>query len=148
MAQPLGRQIYLELYGCTAESMNDADFVLRTMEEAAEFSGATIVESFINQFNPQGLSGVVVIAESHIAIHTWPEYGYAAVDVFTCGDRVMPETAAQYMIEAFKPERTDQQVLDRGLPARIGVETVQAIPEGGAPVSTEPTLNDSRFAQV
>jgi S-adenosylmethionine decarboxylase proenzyme len=67
------------------------------MEEAARRCGATIVEKVFHTFNPHGISGVVVIAESHLAIHTWPEYGYAAVDLFTCGDDINPELAFEYL---------------------------------------------------
>jgi S-adenosylmethionine decarboxylase len=74
-------------------------FIKRAMRNAALASGATIVQEAFHLFNPHGVSGVVVIAESHLAIHTWPEYGYAAVDLFTCGDDVNPDAAFEYLKE-------------------------------------------------
>ncbi|MBU1650990.1 adenosylmethionine decarboxylase, partial [bacterium] len=86
----LGRQILVEFYHCDAEKLNDERHIAKAMHDAAELSGATIVEEVFHMFSPHGVSGVVVIAESHLAIHTWPEYGYAAVDLFTCGDEIEP----------------------------------------------------------
>ena len=69
------------------------------MVAAAVDCGATVLGESFHPFQPQGVSGVVVIAESHLSIHTWPEYGYAAVDIFTCGTSVQPEKAAEVLIE-------------------------------------------------
>lgn len=80
----------VEFYGCDPKVLNDKAKIEEIMTRAAEESGATIVQKVFHMFNPHGVSGVVVIAESHLAIHTWPEYGYAAVDVFTCGSKVDP----------------------------------------------------------
>jgi S-adenosylmethionine decarboxylase len=82
----LGRQLLLECYGCSAARLNDVPFIRDTILAAATQSNATIVQESFHRFNPYGVSGVVVIAESHITIHTWPEFKYAAVDIFTCGD--------------------------------------------------------------
>lgn len=82
----LGRHVHLELYACTPgllERPADSERILLT---AARAMGATIIGSHFHAFNPVGVSGVVVIAESHLTVHTWPEYGYAAVDVFSCGE--------------------------------------------------------------
>jgi S-adenosylmethionine decarboxylase proenzyme len=87
----------VEFVDCSPQLLNDCDFIAETMEEAARRCGATIVEKVFHTFNPHGISGVVVIAESHLAIHTWPEYGYAAVDLFTCGDDINPELAFEYL---------------------------------------------------
>lgn len=84
----LGRQIVVEYYACNSELLNDVAYIKRVMREAAAIAGATVVEEAFHLFNPHGVSGVLVIAESHFTIHTWPEYGYAAVDLFTCGDDV------------------------------------------------------------
>ncbi|MGC8604605.1 MAG: adenosylmethionine decarboxylase, partial [Desulfomonilaceae bacterium] len=83
---------------------------------AAEIAGATVLKTAFQNFNPQGVSGVVVIAESHLTIHTWPEYGYAAIDIFTCGTRVDPWKAAVYLRQEM--EAVDMQVRDfqRGIP--------------------------------
>lgn len=93
----LGRHLVLELYNCDPEVLNDKDRIEEIMTKAAEKAGATIVQKVFHLFNPHGVSGVVVIAESHLAIHTWPEYGYAAVDVFTCGSKVDPWKAYEYI---------------------------------------------------
>ncbi|PID26590.1 MAG: adenosylmethionine decarboxylase [Candidatus Cloacimonadota bacterium] len=84
----LGNHILVEFYGCNPKILNDAELIEKIMLEAARISGATIVSHDFHTFNPHGVSGVVVIAESHLTIHTWPEYEYAAVDLFTCGDTV------------------------------------------------------------
>jgi S-adenosylmethionine decarboxylase proenzyme len=95
----LGRQIVVEYYGCTTDILNDVAFIKRAMRDAAILSGATVVQEAFHLFNPHGVSGVVVIAESHLAIHTWPEYGYAAVDLFTCGEDVSPDIAFEHLKE-------------------------------------------------
>jgi len=110
----LGRHLLVELYGCDPEVLNDKERVEKIMTEAAKRCGATIVQSVFHLFNPHGVSGVVVIAESHLAIHTWPEYGYAAVDVFTCGTRVDPWKAHEYIKEQLKAERYSTLEMTRG----------------------------------
>ena len=88
--EALGRHILVEFYNCSPELMNDVVHIEKSMVEAAETAGATVINSTFHHFSPYGVSGVVVIQESHLAIHTWPEFGYAAVDLFTCGDSVNP----------------------------------------------------------
>lgn len=110
----LGRHILVEFYDCDSEVLNDLTVVENSMKEAAKVSGATIVKSVFHLFNPHGVSGVVVIAESHLAIHTWPEYGYAAVDLFTCGDSVNPWDAFDYLKEKFKAKNVFTMELKRG----------------------------------
>ncbi len=85
------------------------------MREAARRSGATIVEDVFHLFNPHGISGVVVIAESHLSIHTWPEYGYAAVDLFTCGDDIHPERAFEHLKEQLGAQNYSVMELKRGV---------------------------------
>jgi S-adenosylmethionine decarboxylase len=84
--------------------------------EAARRARVTVLHSAFHRFNPVGVSGVVVIAESHITIHTWPEEGYAAVDIFTCGDHAMPEVAAQYLAKAFRAKQVEIKRIVRGVP--------------------------------
>lgn len=86
----LGRHITVELSGCDPELIADSRSVERALLEAAKASGAHIIESSFHYFAPQGVSGFVIISESHFSIHTWPEYDYAAVDVFTCGESISP----------------------------------------------------------
>ena len=95
----LGRHLLVELNDCDREVVNDLDLIRDAMLKAAIECGAVVLGESFHRFSPQGVSGVVVIAESHLSIHTWPEYGYAAVDVFTCGTTVNPEIAADVLIE-------------------------------------------------
>jgi S-adenosylmethionine decarboxylase len=113
--QALGRHLLLELFDCDAEAINSLDTVKATMVEAAKRAQATIVDVVFHEFNPFGISGVVVIAESHLSIHTWPEYRYAAVDIFSCGDVLQPEVAANYLVEQFGAERASVVEMQRGM---------------------------------
>jgi S-adenosylmethionine decarboxylase len=95
----LGRHLLLELKDCDRALLDDLEALKTLLKEAAVECGAEVLGDSFHRFTPQGVSGVVVIAESHLFIHTWPEHGYAAVDVFTCGTRVKPEIAAQVLIK-------------------------------------------------
>jgi S-adenosylmethionine decarboxylase proenzyme len=95
----LGKHLLLELQGCDKEVLNDISFLRDVLLAAARKCGATILGESFHQFSPQGVSGIVVIAESHLFIHTWPEYGYAAADIFTCGNSVYPERAAHLLMK-------------------------------------------------
>jgi S-adenosylmethionine decarboxylase len=113
--QSLGRHILAEIYGCNYDLLNDVDTVEEFMISAALEAGAEIREFVFHKFSPQGVSGVVVISESHLAIHTWPELGYAAVDVFTCGDTVDPWDACRYLVEAFRATSVNASEVKRGI---------------------------------
>ena len=89
---------------------------------AARVSGATIVSDTFHHFSPHGVSGAVIIAESHLAIHTWPEYGYAAVDLFTCGDTVDGEQAFRSLKDALGAEQVSTMELRRGMVEMMGVD--------------------------
>jgi S-adenosylmethionine decarboxylase len=95
----LGRHLLVELQDCDKEALDNLDFLREVMLEAAVACGAVVLGDSFHRFSPQGVSGVVVIAESHLSIHTWPEYAYAAVDIFTCGTTVEPRRAAEVLIE-------------------------------------------------
>lgn len=110
----LGRHIIVEYYNCSPELLNDVVHIEESMENAAEEAGATIINSTFHHFSPYGVSGVVVIQESHLAIHTWPEYGYASVDLFTCGDTVNPWVSYQMLKDAFKAGHGSAVELSRG----------------------------------
>lgn len=110
----LGRHILAELYGCSPDFLNDIRGVEGIMVNAALEAGAEIREVAFHKFTPQGVSGVVVISESHLAIHTWPELGYAAVDVFTCGDCVDPWVSCNYIKERFKAQNMTAREIKRG----------------------------------
>jgi S-adenosylmethionine decarboxylase proenzyme len=110
----LGVHILAEYYGCNSEILNDREKIETYLNQAAVEAGATIVSSAFHTFNPHGISGVVVIAESHLSIHTWPEYGYAAVDIFTCGETVDPWKAFEYLKENLKSEHFSTIEMKRG----------------------------------
>jgi S-adenosylmethionine decarboxylase proenzyme len=111
----LGRHLLLELKICNEEVLDDLGFLKNCLNEAAIHSGATVVGESFYHFSPCGVSGVVNIAESHIAIHTWPEYRYAAVDVFTCGNDVDPEKAARWITEKLGAQNHSLIELRRGI---------------------------------
>lgn len=110
----LGYHVMLELFDCDREILNDKDKIEEYMIFSAKKAGATIISSSFHHFSPQGVSGVVVIAESHLAIHTWPEYGYAAVDVFTCGQTVDTFTAYRYLKEKLGAQFIKSYEMNRG----------------------------------
>jgi S-adenosylmethionine decarboxylase proenzyme len=95
--------------------LNDLDMLRDAMLDAAIKSGAVILGDSFHRFSPQGVSGVVVIAESHLSVHTWPEYGYAAVDVFTCGSTVDPQRAADVLIERLGSRNHSLTEIKRGV---------------------------------
>jgi S-adenosylmethionine decarboxylase proenzyme len=125
----LGRQIVVEYYGCNPGTLNDVAFIKRAMRGAALAAGATIVTEAFHMFNPHGVSGVVVIAESHLAIHTWPEYGYAAVDLFTCGDDVDPDEAFMHLKEQLEADTFSAFEMKRGILNMAGGGQLRFKPE-------------------
>ncbi|MEO1348290.1 MAG: polyamine aminopropyltransferase [Cyanobacteria bacterium J06635_15] len=110
----LGRHILVEFHGCSAEILNDVPCIEHSMVEAAKEAGATLINSVFHHFSPFGVSGVVVIQESHLAIHTWPEYRYAAVDLFTCGYSVNPWVSYDSLKKAFQAESGSAIEMNRG----------------------------------
>lgn len=110
----LGLQLMADFHACPAELLASPERIEAVMRGAAEACGATIVQSVFHHFNPHGVSGAVIIAESHLAIHTWPEYGYAAVDVFTCGTQVQPAEAVAYLAEHLQADRHAVTEVRRG----------------------------------
>jgi S-adenosylmethionine decarboxylase len=118
----LGTHLLLELKSCNSKVLNDLKKVQEILVSAAREAKATIIETSFHKFSPFGISGVVVIAESHISIHSWPEYGYAAIDIFTCGDVLKPEVAANYMIEKFQSKEPSIVEMKRGVLARGDVK--------------------------
>ncbi len=110
----LGRHVLTEYYGCDPRILDDEVLLKEIMEEAARRSGATIVKSVFHRFSPYGVSGVVVIAESHLSIHTWPEFGYASVDLYTCGETVDPWVAFEYLKTHLRAKTATTLELKRG----------------------------------
>lgn len=112
----LGIHLLIELCSCNTQKIDNLDYLEKIMTQAAEVAGATVLKTAFQDFNPQGVSGVVVIAESHLTIHTWPEYGYAAVDIFTCGSRVDPWKAAGFLKQELEAGDMQLNELQRGIP--------------------------------
>lgn len=117
--EQLGRHILVEFYNCDKDILNNHALIEKYMNEAAVEAKATIVTSCFHMFNPWGVSGAVIIQESHLTIHTWPEYGYASVDLFTCGDSVNPWVAFDYLKEKLQAEKHEASEVARGLVDRI-----------------------------
>jgi len=113
----LGRHLIAEYADCNGGKLDDLEHIKQSLLEAVRRSGATIVNSVFHRYAPQGVSGVVVIAESHMSIHTWPEYNYAAVDFFTCGQTVDPYLANEYLKHALGSTKATVTEMPRGIPS-------------------------------
>jgi S-adenosylmethionine decarboxylase len=117
--EQLGRHILVEYYNCDEDILNNHKLIEKLMVDAAKKAKATVVESVFHMFNPYGVSGAVVISESHLTIHTWPEFGYASVDLFTCGSHVNPWIAFDYLLEGLKAEKSESTEIARGMVDKI-----------------------------
>lgn len=109
-----GRHCAVDAWGIDFELINNAEFLKARMVEAAEKSGAHVLSVQYKQFEPQGATVLVLLSESHLSIHTYPEKGFAAMDCYTCGDTVDPEVAINYLLEILKPETAYPKLLKRG----------------------------------
>ena len=109
----IGKHCILELYECDTGKLNDEAFIRTTLTTAAKSAGATLINLITHHFEPQGVTGLALLAESHISIHTWPESGYAAVDVFTCGDHTMPERACKFLGDELSAKKHSLRTLER-----------------------------------
>ncbi|MDW7710901.1 MAG: adenosylmethionine decarboxylase [Deferrisomatales bacterium] len=110
-----GRHLLVEYRDCDRDTLDDLDGIEDAMRQAAVQADATVVASVFHPFSPQGVTGVVVVEESHLSIHTWPEHGYAAVDFYTCGD-CEPQRAHDFLRDYLGARRTEVLHVDRGLP--------------------------------
>jgi len=113
----LGRHFIAEFYKCNPVTINSISAFEKIMTEAVTISGATIIKPFFHTFSPQGVSGIIVISESHFAIHTWPEYSYAAVDLFSCSDFRYVD-ALKYIKDKIESGEYFVNVINRGYQAR------------------------------
>ena len=111
----LGQHVLAEFFECDPNILNSIDKVEKYLVDAALECGATIVQKCFHMFNPYGVSGVVIISESHLAIHTWPELGYAAVDLFTCGDKCDPKISYEFLKKKFHCQNATFTELKRGI---------------------------------
>jgi S-adenosylmethionine decarboxylase proenzyme len=128
--QTLARHLLLELHGCEPALLNDRERLAALMRRAAEAAGARVVAEVFHPYAPHGVTGVLVIEESHFSLHTWPEYGYAAVDFYTCGD-CTPERAARVLEEGLAARRAELMTIHRGLSPEAGCLRV-AVPGDAA----------------
>lgn len=111
----LGQHLLVEMHACERAALDDLAGVERAMLEAARAAGATVLDHRFHRFAPQGVSGVVLIAESHLSIHTWPEHGYAAVDLFTCSPALAQDRAVDVLRARLGCARLTRQVIERGV---------------------------------
>jgi S-adenosylmethionine decarboxylase len=124
MIEALGTQTFVEYYNCDKNIIDDEKKIELLMNNAARISNATIIKSTFHRFAPQGVSGVIVIAESHFAIHTWPEHSYASVDLFTCGSSIDELKAIKYLKEQFNSSKYEVKKVKRGDFTKINQEKV------------------------
>ena len=111
---PLARHTLLELHGCDVALLNAPAALKDLLGEAVRLGHGTIVTEVFHTFSPHGVSGVVVIAESHVAIHTWPEHGYAAVDIFSCGTTLDHIAIRDHIRDGLRATRLETRELTRG----------------------------------
>ena len=129
----LGRQMTVEFYDCNPKVLADAGSMEKVFLDSARLSGATVIDSNFHQFTPQGVSGVVVISESHFAVHAWPEHEYAAVDLFTCGDGVDFDKAIEVIAQGIGcREWIVSSLVSRGIVGNNGVERMVPVVENQA----------------
>jgi S-adenosylmethionine decarboxylase len=117
-----GRHVAVDTWGVDFDLLNNAEWLQAQMIEAAEVSGATVLSVQSKQFEPQGATVLVLLSESHLSIHTYPEKGFAAIDCYTCGETVDPQTAIDYLVSVLKPETAHAKKLIRGI-GELQVET-------------------------
>lgn len=111
----LGTHILLELRDCNSKLLDDLPHIRESLLTAARDIGVTVIGDSFHQFSPQGVTGVIAIAESHLCIHTWPEYGYAAVDIFTCGEGFEPRRAVDIIVKSLESTDHSFTEIERGL---------------------------------
>ena len=116
---PQSKHLLLELYKCNFEKLNDESFLRCSLNKAAKLANATVLNLISNKFEPQGVTAIALLSESHISIHTWPESRYSAIDIFTCGQNMLPELASQYLIDVLKAEEHSLRVIERNPPVQV-----------------------------
>lgn len=112
--EPCGRHVMMELWGCHSR-IDDPSVVRQAVVEAVAAAGATLLHLYVHRYSPQGVTGVAVLAESHFAIHSWPERDYLAADLFTCGDSTNSQAVVDVLRCIFEPQTMDVQCIDRGV---------------------------------
>ncbi|MDJ0696585.1 adenosylmethionine decarboxylase [Mastigocoleus sp. MO_188.B34] len=123
---PVGSHCILELYECPNHLLNDFEFISQALVEAVKEAKSTLLKEVTHQFEPYGITALALLAESHISVHTWPEIGYVAIDMFTCGEHAQPEKACNYLTKAFQANKHVLLTLPRG---RISPEIQKGLEE-------------------
>ncbi len=113
------KHFLLELYKCDYDKLNDESFLVCTLTNAAKLANATVLNLISNKFEPQGITAIALLAESHLSIHTWPEAQYSAVDIFTCGQNMKPDISCKYLIQALMAEEHLLRVINRNPPLKV-----------------------------
>ena len=113
------RHFLLELYRCDYEKLNDESFLRCTLNNAAKLANAKVLNLVSNKFEPQGVTAIALLAESHLSIHTWPEERYSAVDIFTCGKNMKPDLSCKYLIQALMAGEHLLRVIHRNPPFTV-----------------------------
>ena len=113
------KHFLLELYRCDYEKLNDESFLRCTLNKAAKLANAKVLNLISNKFEPQGVTAIALLAESHLSIHTWPEARYSAIDIFTCGQNMQPEKSCKYLIKALIAEEHLLRVINRNPPLKV-----------------------------
>ena len=121
------KHLLLELYRCDCDKLNDESFLRCTLNKGAKLANTTVLNLISNKFEPQGVTAIALLDESHISIHTWPESNYSAIDIFTCGQDMMPKLASQYLIGALNAEEHFLRVIERNPPAAVLKEIRTAV---------------------
>ncbi len=117
------KHFLLELYRCDYEKLNDESFLRCTLNNAAKLANATVLNLISNKFEPQGVTAIALLSESHLSIHTWPELHYSAIDIFTCGQNMKPDISCQYLIESLMAEEHFLRVVNRNPPLNVDNQT-------------------------
>ena len=113
------KHLLLELYRCDYEKLNDESFLRCILNRAAKLANATVLNLISHKFEPQGVTAIALLAESHISIHTWPESNYSAIDIFTCGQNMLPELASKYLLEALNAKEHSLRIIERKPPEEV-----------------------------
>ncbi len=113
MTSTRGYHICADLYGCKGKLLDDSTFIKETITEAVNFSGLVLIETKLHKFNPHGITGYALLKSSHIALHTWPEYRYAAIDVFSCDGKDKAEKAMKVILKRLKPKNVKKTSFER-----------------------------------
>jgi len=129
-AETAAVHILLDLYNCDPGLLRDSEALRRVLQETADENGLTVLNGIFHRFEPHGVSGVLLISESHMSVHTWPEHGYAAVDVFSCRPGISAEKVRASLEKRLRPGRVRMQAITRGKGAGLPEDESASMPRG------------------